>query len=82
MSSDASKPTSPTSPSSKATERSSVARVGVLGGGQLGRMLALAGPPIGLRCVCVDPDVAPPCAWVAEHVQRSVDDPDLPSLQP
>lgn len=57
-----------------------VARVGVLGGGQLGRMLALAGPPIGIRCVCVDPDVAPPCAWTAEHVQRSVDDPDLPSL--
>jgi 5-(carboxyamino)imidazole ribonucleotide synthase len=80
MSSDVSKPTSPTSPSSKATERSSVVRVGVLGGGQLGRMLALAGPPLGLRCVCVDPDVAPPCAWVAEHVQRSVDDPDLPSL--
>lgn len=60
--------------------RSTVARVGVLGGGQLGRMLALAGPPLGLRCVCVDPDVAPPCAWVAEHVQRAVDDPDLPSL--
>ncbi|MCB9614159.1 MAG: 5-(carboxyamino)imidazole ribonucleotide synthase [Sandaracinus sp.] len=57
-----------------------VARIGVLGGGQLGRMLALAGPPIGLRCLCVDPDVAPPCAWAAEHVQRSVDDPDLPSL--
>jgi 5-(carboxyamino)imidazole ribonucleotide synthase len=81
MSSDASKATSSTSTATKATvERSSVARVGVLGGGQLGRMLALAGPPIGLRCVCVDPDVAPPCAWVAEHVQRSVDDPDLPSL--
>lgn len=60
--------------------RSTVARVGVLGGGQLGRMLALAGPPLGLRCACVDPDVAPPCAWVAEHVQRAVDDPDLPSL--
>ncbi len=57
-----------------------VARVGVLGKRQLGRMLALAGPPIGIRCVCVDPDVAPPCAWAAEHVQRSVDDPDLPSL--
>ena len=29
--------------------------VGVLGGGQLGRMLALAGLPLGLRFRCFDP---------------------------
>lgn len=34
--------------------------VGVLGGGQLGRMLTLAGYPLGIQCVCYDdtPDVS------------------------
>jgi 5-(carboxyamino)imidazole ribonucleotide synthase len=30
-------------------------QVGILGGGQLGRMLALAGYPLGVRCVVYDP---------------------------
>jgi 5-(carboxyamino)imidazole ribonucleotide synthase len=34
-------------------------RVGVLGGGQLGRMLALAGYPLGISCRCFDTDAAP-----------------------
>jgi 5-(carboxyamino)imidazole ribonucleotide synthase len=29
--------------------------VGILGGGQLGRMLTLAGYPLGITCVCYDP---------------------------
>ena len=30
-------------------------RVGILGGGQLGRMLALAAAPLGVRCIVLDP---------------------------
>ena len=30
-------------------------RVGILGGGQLGRMLALAAAPLGIRCIALDP---------------------------
>ena len=29
--------------------------VGIIGGGQLARMLALAGHPLGIRCVFLDP---------------------------
>jgi len=39
-------------------------RVGILGGGQLGRMLGLAGIPLGLRFVFLDPS-ADACAGVA-----------------
>jgi 5-(carboxyamino)imidazole ribonucleotide synthase len=40
--------------------------VGILGAGQLGRMLALAGAPLGIRCICVDPVADPPAAVAAE----------------
>ncbi len=30
-------------------------RLGILGGGQLGRMLALAAAPLGVRCIVLDP---------------------------
>ena len=33
------------------------ATVGILGGGQLGRMLALAGVPLGVRCLVLEPAV-------------------------
>jgi 5-(carboxyamino)imidazole ribonucleotide synthase len=36
--------------------RSSGPRVGILGGGQLARMLALAGAPLGVRCVQLAPE--------------------------
>lgn len=43
-------------------------RVGILGGGQLGRMLALAGYPLGLRCTVLEPAAeaaaAQVCGWV------------------
>jgi 5-(carboxyamino)imidazole ribonucleotide synthase len=48
--------------------------VGVLGGGQLGRMLALAGAPLGLRLRYLDPGPDPPAAAVAEHVQGEYED--------
>lgn len=43
-------------------------RVGILGAGQLGRMLALAGYPLDVRCVLVDPTPDSPAAHVAEQV--------------
>jgi 5-(carboxyamino)imidazole ribonucleotide synthase len=50
--------------------------VGVLGGGQLGRMLALAGVPLGMRCICVEPAPDPPAAVAAEVLRAPFDDPD------
>jgi 5-(carboxyamino)imidazole ribonucleotide synthase len=43
-------------------------RVGVLGAGQLGRMLALAGTPLGCSFVFVDPSPEAPAASVGEQV--------------
>ena len=45
-----------------------VRRVGVLGGGQLGRMLALAGYPLGVHCVFVDPSGDAPAGKLAEQL--------------
>ena len=43
--------------------------VGILGGGQLGRMLALAARPLGVRTVVVDPNPACPAGVAAdEHI--------------
>src|SRR5262245_51877706 len=50
-------------------------RIGVLGGGQLGRMLALAGHPLGLRFVYLDPSPEAPMAPVAEAIVAPYDDP-------
>jgi len=41
--------------------------VGVLGGGQLGRMLALAGVPLGARFLFIDPNEASPAGETGEH---------------
>ncbi len=49
-------------------------RVGVLGGGQLGRMLALAGYPLDVRCVFLDPAEDAPAGQLAEHVAAGYDD--------
>lgn len=49
--------------------------VGILGGGQLGRMLALAGVPLGMRACVLDPSVEPGAAVVAEHIRAEYDDP-------
>jgi len=50
--------------------------VGVLGGGQLARMLALAGYPLGLRFRVLDPAERPPAAELAAHVCGRYEDPD------
>lgn len=49
-------------------------RVGVLGGGQLGQMLALAGIPLGLRFRFLDPSPDAPAAAAGELVVGSFDD--------
>jgi 5-(carboxyamino)imidazole ribonucleotide synthase len=49
-------------------------RVGILGGGQLGRMLALAGYPLGLRSTVLDPVLESCAAQVCPHIRGEFDD--------
>jgi len=51
--------------------------VGILGGGQLGRMLALAGYPLGLRFRFLDPAPDAPAGHLSEHIVGSYEDPDV-----
>lgn len=41
--------------------------IGIIGGGQLGRMMALAAKAMGFRVVVLDPTVDAPCAQVADE---------------
>ena len=43
--------------------------IGIIGGGQLGRMLALAGRELGYRAVVLDPDPEAPAASVADRLE-------------
>jgi 5-(carboxyamino)imidazole ribonucleotide synthase len=52
------------------------ASIGILGGGQLGRFLALAARTMGYECVVIDPDPAAPAGTVAHHLVAAFDDPD------
>ena len=45
-------------------------RIGILGGGQLGRMLALAAARLGYTCHVYTPDAACPAAHVTPHVTQ------------
>ncbi len=49
-------------------------RVGILGGGQLGRMIALAGYPLGVRSTVLDPAADPCAAQVCPHIRGEFDD--------
>jgi 5-(carboxyamino)imidazole ribonucleotide synthase len=49
-------------------------RVGILGGGQLGRMVALAGYPLGVRCTVLDPTAEASAAQVCDHIPGEFDD--------
>lgn len=53
-----------------------VTRVGIIGGGQLGRMLALAGYPLGIACTTLDPAADSPAAAVAPSIVGGYDDHD------
>ncbi|ADV68803.1 5-(carboxyamino)imidazole ribonucleotide synthase [Deinococcus maricopensis] len=48
--------------------------VGILGGGQLARMLALAGLPLGVRAVVLEPDAQAPARFCAEHLHAPYTD--------
>ncbi|MGD8327111.1 MAG: 5-(carboxyamino)imidazole ribonucleotide synthase [Sphingomonadales bacterium] len=51
--------------------------IGIIGGGQLGRMLAASAAQLGARTVIFCPDHAPPAAQVANHhIQAAYDDLD------
>jgi 5-(carboxyamino)imidazole ribonucleotide synthase len=49
-------------------------RVGIVGAGQLGRMLALAGYPLGIRCVFLDRSASSPGAQVAPILTADLED--------
>jgi 5-(carboxyamino)imidazole ribonucleotide synthase len=49
--------------------------VGIVGAGQLGRMLALAAYPLGLRCVFLDRSDSTPGAQVARSLVGDLEDP-------
>jgi 5-(carboxyamino)imidazole ribonucleotide synthase len=48
--------------------------IGILGGGQLGRMLALAGHPLGLTFRILEPATECPAAAVAAHLRGEYED--------
>lgn len=48
--------------------------IGVLGGGQLGRMMALAGSNLGYRFVALDPTPESPCGQVAGQIVAGYSD--------
>jgi 5-(carboxyamino)imidazole ribonucleotide synthase len=52
-------------------------KIGILGGGQLGRMLALAGYPLGLRFRFLDPAPESPVEELAELIVGRFDDLDV-----
>ncbi|MGA7172351.1 MAG: 5-(carboxyamino)imidazole ribonucleotide synthase [Candidatus Dormiibacterota bacterium] len=52
-------------------------RIGCLGGGQLGRMLALAGLPLGLRFTFLEPQADAAAADVGRQLMGAYDDPEL-----
>src|SRR5580658_8200980 len=49
-------------------------KIGVLGGGQLGRMLALAGYPLGFACRFLEPAGESSAAQVGERIQGEFED--------
>lgn len=49
-------------------------RLGILGGGQLGRMLALAAHPLGIRSTVLDPSSESCAAQVCSHIRGEFDD--------
>jgi 5-(carboxyamino)imidazole ribonucleotide synthase len=50
--------------------------LGILGGGQLGRMLALSAQPLGVEVTVVDPDIDAPARVAANHIPLAYDDLD------
>jgi 5-(carboxyamino)imidazole ribonucleotide synthase len=53
-----------------------VITIGIVGAGQLARMIALAGIPLGLRFVFLDPAQDACARYLGEHLCRNFDDPE------
>ena len=51
-------------------------KIGVIGGGQLGRMLALAGTPLGMNFAFLDPAPDACAAALGEHIRADYGDQD------
>jgi 5-(carboxyamino)imidazole ribonucleotide synthase len=51
-------------------------RVGIIGGGQLGRMLVQAGQDLGIACTTLDPAADSPAAQVGRAIVGAYDDPE------
>jgi 5-(carboxyamino)imidazole ribonucleotide synthase len=51
-----------------------LSRVGIVGAGQLGRMLALAGYPLGIRCLFLDRSATTPASQVAPILIGELED--------
>jgi 5-(carboxyamino)imidazole ribonucleotide synthase len=51
-----------------------LSRVGIVGAGQLGRMMALAGYPLGIRCMFLDRSATSPAAQVAPSLTGDLED--------
>jgi 5-(carboxyamino)imidazole ribonucleotide synthase len=49
-------------------------KLGILGGGQLGRMMALAAAPLGIHCRVWEPEASACARHYAEHLQKKYDD--------
>jgi 5-(carboxyamino)imidazole ribonucleotide synthase len=49
-------------------------RIGIIGGGQLGRMLALGGYPLGATFTVLEPNSPCPAGQLAEHIAAPYDD--------
>ncbi len=45
-------------------------KIGVLGGGQLGRMLIQDAISLDIQIHCIDPDAEAPCKYIAHHFQQ------------
>jgi 5-(carboxyamino)imidazole ribonucleotide synthase len=52
-------------------------QIGIVGGGQLGRMMALAGYPLNIRCLFLDRNDTTPGAQVAPSLVGDLEDPKL-----
>jgi 5-(carboxyamino)imidazole ribonucleotide synthase len=51
-------------------------KIGIIGAGQLGRMLGLAGLPLNIEFVLLDPAEQPPAACVGRIIRAAFDDPE------
>ncbi len=56
------------------TPDSTAAHIGIIGAGQLGQMLALAGIAMGLRFTFIDPSAQAPAGTLGRHIQAEYED--------